>query len=182
MEKISGILPSSSRVSSVDMKEAAPVRPGTPSFGRPEGVSSLKKAKIGETASAAASLSRERLDWKSKDMQNAAMARDVADRFFKGNNRAAEAVVDIDSPQAIPFAAVESRPSGFKTEELDRLTGSGMFAGKLEAADTDAIDGIADPGLSAASLSAASMSDNASAEALQPEGLYPKGSFINRLA
>lgn len=165
MEKISGILPSSPRVSSVDMKEAAPVRPGTPTFGRPEGVSSLRKAKIGETASAAASLSRERLDWKSKDMQNAAMVRDVADRFFKGNQKAAEAVVDIDTPQAIPFEAVESRPSGFKTEALDRVTGSGMFAGSVSADDVGGMDDLSPGG--------------AEPEAVQPEGLYPKGSFIN---
>lgn len=43
MEKISGIIPSSARVKNVDMKDAHPVRPGVPSFGRPEGVSNLAK-------------------------------------------------------------------------------------------------------------------------------------------
>lgn len=41
MEKISGIIPSSRRVNSVDMQNAAPVRPGTPTFGRPVGISTL---------------------------------------------------------------------------------------------------------------------------------------------
>jgi hypothetical protein len=39
MEKISRILPSSPRVQSTDLSSAAPVRPGTPSFGRAVGVS-----------------------------------------------------------------------------------------------------------------------------------------------
>ncbi|MDX9731104.1 MAG: hypothetical protein RBT63_04980, partial [Bdellovibrionales bacterium] len=104
MEKISGILPSSSRAKPVDPKEASPVRPGTPSFGRPEGVSSLRKAKIGETANRAATLASERdslrgvgsrlggsgseavawkdAAWKDKDAQNAEMARELSNRFF----------------------------------------------------------------------------------------------------
>lgn len=41
MEKISGIIPSSRRVSSVDLQNANPVRPGTPTFGRPIGISTL---------------------------------------------------------------------------------------------------------------------------------------------
>lgn len=43
MDKISSILPSSARVTSVDMQDAHPVRPGTPSFGRPVGVSHLRR-------------------------------------------------------------------------------------------------------------------------------------------
>jgi hypothetical protein len=39
MEKISRILPSSARVQSTDLSAAAPVRPGTPTFGRAVGVS-----------------------------------------------------------------------------------------------------------------------------------------------
>lgn len=42
MEKLSGILKSSPRVKSVDMKNAAPVRPGAPSYGGPVGRSSVR--------------------------------------------------------------------------------------------------------------------------------------------
>lgn len=42
MEKLSSILPASPRVQSVDLQEAAPVRPGAPTFGRPVGVSTVK--------------------------------------------------------------------------------------------------------------------------------------------
>lgn len=44
MEKISRILPSNPRVQAVDLKSSAPVRPGTPQFGRPVGISSLADA------------------------------------------------------------------------------------------------------------------------------------------
>ncbi len=37
MEKISGILPSSARVTNVDLKNEMPARPGSPLFGRVEG-------------------------------------------------------------------------------------------------------------------------------------------------
>lgn len=37
MEKISSILKASPRVKSIDPKEVAPVRPGAPAMGRPEG-------------------------------------------------------------------------------------------------------------------------------------------------
>ena len=42
MEKISSILGGTPRVKAVDMEEAHPIRPGVPSFGRPEGRTSLK--------------------------------------------------------------------------------------------------------------------------------------------
>lgn len=41
MEKISGIVPSSARVTSVDLQSTGAARPGMPSFGRPQGISSL---------------------------------------------------------------------------------------------------------------------------------------------
>ena len=37
MEKLSSILPSNARVKAVDLKDSHPVRPGVPTFGRPEG-------------------------------------------------------------------------------------------------------------------------------------------------
>lgn len=104
MEKISGILPKSARVSSVDMKDSAPVRPGTPSFGRPEGVSSLREAAIGQTASRATKIQSERMDWKTKDMQQAAMARELSDNFFRSRvaqPEIAESMGSVSEPVAI---------------------------------------------------------------------------------
>lgn len=42
MEKLSSILPTSPRVKNVDMTDAHPVRPGTPSYGRPVGISAVR--------------------------------------------------------------------------------------------------------------------------------------------
>lgn len=41
MEKISGILPATSRVSTVDLESSGSVRPGAPNYGRPVGTSTL---------------------------------------------------------------------------------------------------------------------------------------------
>ncbi|CAN5468976.1 hypothetical protein BH10BDE1_BH10BDE1_25650 [soil metagenome] len=160
MDKISGILPSSARVTSVDMKEAGPVRPGTPNFGRPEGASALRDAKLGATAGRAAALSREQLDWRSKDMQNAAAVREISDRFFKGNEKTAhdqtiENVTEVEMNRGATAAARPSTPSGFDIDALDRTTGSAAYAG-------------------------ASAVENAMDEATsQPDGLHARGSFID---
>ncbi len=113
MEKISGILPKSARVSSVDMKDSAPVRPGTPSFGRPEGVSSLREAAIGQTASRATKIQSERMDWKTKDMQQAAMARELSDNFFRSRvaqPEIAESMGNVSEPVATYNAEAVSTP------------------------------------------------------------------------
>jgi hypothetical protein len=160
VDKISGILPSSARVASVDMKEAAPVRPGTPAFGRPEGASALRDAKLGQTAGRAAQLSREQLDWRSKDMQNAATVRELSDRFFKGNDKPAhdqtiENVTEVEMNRGATASARPSRPAGFDIDALDRTTGSAAYAGA--SAIESSMDGAAS----------------------QPDGLHPPGSFID---
>lgn len=118
MEKISGILPKSARVSSVDMKDSAPVRPGTPAFGRPEGVSSLREAAIGQTASRAAKTHSERMDWKTKDLQQAAMARELSDVFFR--SRASQPEVVDQTPQGVePVANYSSELAPSITSTTD---------------------------------------------------------------
>ncbi len=164
MEKISGILPSSSRVSSVDMRDAAPIRPGTPSFGRPEGVSSLRDAKIGETAARASKINQDRLDWKSKDINQAAMAREISESFFI--NRKANAVKEMNVDdgigdmsgglpgQGIPvsmMAAKASAPAGFDSSKdsiVESVTSD--FTDSTEPTTTE-----------------------------PPAGLYPRGSFVD---
>lgn len=46
MEKISGILPATSRVSTVDLASSGSVRPGAPDYGRPIGSSALNKEAV----------------------------------------------------------------------------------------------------------------------------------------
>lgn len=192
MDKISGIIPSSSRVASVDMRDAPPVRPGTPSFGRPEGVSSLRDAKIGQTAARAGRINQERLDWKSKDMQNAAVAREMSDRFFGAARQAApETLVDVDTQTYNLDRTRESKPTGFNTSALDRVTSSAAFAGGDESdfevvlddsnsfANTIATRPDAQPMMAASST--AKVTENAldRQPAEQPEGLHPLGSFLD---
>lgn len=153
MEKISGILPSSARVASVDMKEAAPVRPGTPAFGRPEGASALRDAKIGQTAGRAAALSREQLDWRSKDMQNAATVRELSDRFFKGNQKSAtDLKTDLQT---------DLRVEKVTDAEMNNVGAAGARPLVPERFGPDILD-----------LTSSEVST-------QPEGLHPRGSFVD---
>lgn len=165
MDKISGIIPSSPRLQSVDLKDAAPVRPGTPSFGRPEGVSSLNKPPMistaPETARRGAAIHEQRMDWRSEDARKANMAAEMSNSFFMKNDKKAEPVRDIEPVRLIPVDQMPamSTPAGFKTDSV----------GSLKAAITP-ISSF-DDGF-----------DSEPQQLEQPEGLYPKGSFINRTA
>lgn len=66
MEKISSIVPSSNRLSSVDQKESAAVRPGTPSFGRPIGNSTTGFKDELTTAQKAGAIHRELMENRSR--------------------------------------------------------------------------------------------------------------------
>jgi hypothetical protein len=71
MEKISRILPSSPRVASADLRNSGVARPGSPSFGRPVGVSALAAVSkfdgAGRAAAELGELRAEREPTKSKD-------------------------------------------------------------------------------------------------------------------
>lgn len=175
MEKISGILPGSARLSAVDLKES-PVRPGTPSFGRPEGVSSLREAMLARpaitsSATRAANLQIDQLDWRAKDQRSATIAADIAEKFFIKKERMnqmqpGEPERMMNSPAIFIVApeAVSSKPAGFKTNSV----------GSLSAASGNA------------PVDSTLFEENDSAmeiempELAQPEGLFPKGSFIDR--
>lgn len=127
MDKISGILPSSARVSSVNLSDAGTVRPGAPGFGRAEGASALRDAKTGETAGRAAKLSQEQLDWRSKDMKNAATVRELSDRFFRGNEKPAsdreiQSVIEKEVNLAPIRTGTPSVPAGFDFDSPQSAT------------------------------------------------------------
>jgi hypothetical protein len=86
MEKISRIVPGNSRVAAVDMKNAAPVRPGTPSFGRPLGESTMNQAKGLSTADRAVALHKEMNDRRMANTHQT-IAQNMADRFFMNRLR-----------------------------------------------------------------------------------------------
>lgn len=83
MEKLSSILPSNARIRSVDTKDSKPVRPGAPSFGRPEGNISVQDR---------FTVSREAVDRAAQDLSalrngkefaRAKMVEDISNKFFE---------------------------------------------------------------------------------------------------
>lgn len=176
MDKISGILPSSPRVASVDLRDAAPVRPGTPSFGRPEGISSLKNNNQPAVKEAAlpvngmlAPSTEKSPGWKLRDEQKAQTAADMSAKFFMNNKQPALPVKETEPmPQLNALALTDSRnskPSGFKTVGLEGVRAS---ANERTAFDEG--------------LDMEPILDTEPEERMQPQGLYPKGSFIDRTA
>jgi hypothetical protein len=84
VQKISGILPSTPRIASVDMNESSAMRPGGPSFGRPVGVSELSSrgdVKI-STAQIAGQRHDELLGLRSKELRDADSVKRLSDGFF----------------------------------------------------------------------------------------------------
>ena len=83
MQKISGILPGSSRVTSVDLKSSRPVRPGVPGFGAPEGDSSLRDQVTRSSISMVDPNSIEVPRWRSKEDANSEIVQTITDQFFR---------------------------------------------------------------------------------------------------
>ena len=91
MQKISGIIPNSNRVGAVDLKDAHPVRPGTPSFGRPEGVSTLRdSAMISTAARGAQELNEKIFPERTKEAMQAESVQRISDSFFMKNRTEVE--------------------------------------------------------------------------------------------
>ena len=141
MEKISSILPSSPRVSAVDLRDAAPMRPGTPGFGRPEGASALrdrepiKTGNAGAPTTAAVARSAEirdaQAEWKAKETRGVAIAKSMSDKFFVDRRREVESSAGDASglPEAGPDMARsmassrtnESRPANMHALDAREL-------------------------------------------------------------
>ena len=97
MQKISGILPSSARITTVDLKEAGTARPGSPSWGRPSGESNLKANSIVRSAHRALNRHNELMDVRSKDHMQAEIARRMSENFFKTKAQMAAEKALVDS-------------------------------------------------------------------------------------
>ena len=80
MDKISGIIPSSSRVTNVDMKDAPPSRAALPGAERQAGaVARISESTTGSPA------------WKSKEARQASLVTEVSNNFFMKNKPEPEA-------------------------------------------------------------------------------------------
>lgn len=171
MDKISGILSASPRVTSVDMRESSPVRSSVPAFGRPEQPPALKEPMKFGTAAIKGSLTQqdEMAEWKSKDTQKAAIAAQLSDKFF--NRPSPVPVVSEKALGPLPQAQSQmfmehetpSTPTGFKTDGVGTFRDLVRPSSRFEVAD-------------------GGIDENDEIEMKQPDGLFPKGSFIDRTA
>ncbi|MBK8201857.1 MAG: hypothetical protein IPK68_05915 [Bdellovibrionales bacterium] len=127
MQKISGILPSTPRIASVDMNESSALRPGGPSFGRPVGVSELSSredVKI-STAQIAGQRHDELLGLRSKDLRDAESVKRLSDSFFM--KRVQPEIEDgqrdskIDDQAELPADQVSSVPRLFRDPESGEM-------------------------------------------------------------
>jgi hypothetical protein len=84
MDKISSIVPGSQRVKTVDLSEAPPVRPGTPGFGRRQGVSSLDgKDRDGLTTAAKAVMEhKQQMEKRLSESARDKIADEMSAKFF----------------------------------------------------------------------------------------------------
>lgn len=126
MEKISRIVAGNSRVASTDLKSAAAVRPGAPSFGRPMGQSTAANTGGPTTAERAVALHNEQIGKKKTGGDQVVQA--MADSFFMGriarpmdeqigevSAGPVEVPEDADQPAPQePAVQVSEQPSGYK--------------------------------------------------------------------
>jgi hypothetical protein len=109
MEKISNIVRGSPRVASTDLKSAAPVRPGAPSFGRPVGESTEGSGKSSSTASRAVALHNANVEMKRAASEERVIQK-MADDFFMSRIRRPAEEVSIPTIEAAPAANIISAP------------------------------------------------------------------------
>lgn len=110
MEKISHIVRGNARVASTDLKNAAPVRPGAPAFGRPMGESTAINSSALTTAARAVALHNEIVEGK-KARPGEEVIQGMANDFFMNRIRQPELAT---SPVGTDVSAAEglSAPSG----------------------------------------------------------------------
>ncbi len=116
MEKISNIVRGNSRVASVDLKNATPVRPGAPGFGRPMGVSTLAGPIPMTTAEKAMAVQTE-MDLRRKPAHDE-VVQTMADEFFMSRVRRPDSEIEstgakLAAPVLEQELDVDDEPSGY---------------------------------------------------------------------
>lgn len=110
MEKISHIVRGNSRVASTDLKNAAPVRPGTPSFGRPVGESTAVNTNATSTAARAVAMHNEMQERKKVGGPDE-VVQQMADQFFMTRITAPVDGPEVDEQPEAPKKAYTPRGS-----------------------------------------------------------------------
>ena len=125
MEKLSSIIPKNSRVSSVDLASAPPVRPGAISFGQKEGSSEIRDRVTKSALSKTKVLESLQTYRNPREAARAKIAEDVSRRFF--SSRQSEVVPEPEEagPSAADLAqnylANEPQAKSFSPTENDFL-------------------------------------------------------------
>lgn len=126
MEKISGILPASSRVTSVDLKSSGAARSGAPSYGRPVGLSSAARREMAAEVKAQ-NLHQAQMQKRSMDPQTEIVQK-MADNFFNTRNEKVESQLEVAASEFM-----EIDPDA----DLNPLTASKVFNGESKEDDMD---------------------------------------------
>ena len=115
MDKISGIIPSSRRVTAVDMSDAAPIRPGVPAFGRPTGVSaeSLSKSTISQSATTNFDIGLKN----HKEVAQSALVEDMSKAFFMHKENPKNKISNTEIPETAEAAwpSIDETPEYVRT-------------------------------------------------------------------
>lgn len=90
VQKISSILPSSPRLTTVDLNSGQAARPGSPSFGRRMGESNLSKNSIVRSAHSALRKGEEMQGANIKEREHSSIVTNMADNFFKKKEQIAQ--------------------------------------------------------------------------------------------
>lgn len=120
MEKISGIIAANARTRSVDVSNAQPVRPGAPTYGRPEG--KVTKAAIEDKIS----------------LSSLATARPLESGTYKNSSEAAKVKVIKDSAQRffdtrIPQNVAKDSEAPLSEEILEKISEPSLSKVKPES-------------------------------------------------
>ncbi|MCB0347730.1 MAG: hypothetical protein KDD37_02800, partial [Bdellovibrionales bacterium] len=84
MEKISGIIPTNSRISSVDLSKSVPTRRGHPNVGQPQVDASMHKSALPKTILKQASGAyAQALDLRQRNREDSIKANKIQDEFFQ---------------------------------------------------------------------------------------------------
>ena len=91
MDKISGILPATARITAVDLRNSGTARSGTPGFGRAVGVSTVAaRQEALETAEKANLVHKEQINLRNFESDpKSQIVQKMADNFFINNAKAA---------------------------------------------------------------------------------------------
>ncbi|MGE4130800.1 MAG: hypothetical protein AB7F86_04135 [Bdellovibrionales bacterium] len=137
MEKISHIVRGNSRVSTTDLKNAAPVRAGAPGFGRPVGESTASSGSNLSTAQRAVALHNEIMDEKKARSEDRVIQH-MADQFFLSRVRRPQdpseqaPVVGVDAPEG--GAPVKAAPPLAEESETETSEDAGEVPTEAPAA------------------------------------------------